>query len=234
MSSHQSTHLVFKWWPWLLAAGLLIVWLGAQNFLRFDLSVLQVWQVQLQSAYSNNPIAFSLAYFSLFTFITGACLPGASLLMLTCSSCLGFVGGTVISTAASALGALITMLIARYAFQTKVEKRWPKQLQKINHGLEENEIPFLLSLRLAPIIPFIPFNLLAGITSVKSKRFFWTSFIGMLPGTAIYVNAGMQLSEVNSLDDFFSPFLILSFCAMAVVPWLLNWVFKRYQPTQNP
>lgn len=220
---------------WLLVGTCLVIGLWAANtwLSNVELTTLQAWQSQVQIVFNNQPILFTFIYFIFFTAITATCLPGASILMLTCSGCMGLVGCSLISTLASASGALITMLFARYFFRDKVKQRWPEKLLKLDQGLASNEIPFLISLRLAPVIPFVPFNLLAGITHVKSWRFFWTSVIGMLPGTIIYVNAGFHLSSMNSVGDFFQPSIIFSLIALAAIPWVLQALFKHRKTTHQ-
>jgi len=148
--------------------------------------------------------------------------------MLLGGGCMGFGLCMLVSTAASAIGALLTMLLARHFFRDSVEQRFTSRLNEINKGIEKNEVAYLLSLRLAPVIPFVAFNLLAGLTRVKPWTFLWTSFLGMLPGTMLYVNAGSELGSISSLGDLFTLEVMVSLTALALLPVLLNWCFKRF------
>ncbi len=149
--------------------------------------------------------------------------------MLVGGGCMGFGLCMVVSTAASALGALLTMLFARHFFRSSVESRFSNKLNEINKGIEKNEVAYLLSLRLAPIIPFVAFNLLAGLTRVKPWTFLWTSFLGMLPGTMLYVNAGNELAKVNRLEELISLEVVISLAALALVPFLIQWGTRQFQ-----
>jgi uncharacterized membrane protein YdjX (TVP38/TMEM64 family) len=209
----------------LLAAVLLLVWLNADVSLQDMLAA----QRELAMHFMDNPTLVTVIYFGVFVLLTALCLPGAGVLMLVGGGCMGFGLCMVVSTAASALGALLTMLFARHYFRESVEERFEHKLREINQGIEKNEVAYLLSLRLAPIIPFVAFNLLAGLTRVKPWTFLWTSFIGMLPGTMLYVNAGNELAKVNRLEELISLEVVVSLAALALVPFLISWGTRLLQ-----
>ncbi|WP_291813293.1 VTT domain-containing protein [Limnobacter sp.] len=209
----------------LVAAVLLLVWLSADVSLQDMLAA----QRELAMHFMDNPTLVTVIYFGVFVLLTALCLPGAGVLMLVGGGCMGFGLCMVVSTAASALGALLTMLFARHFFRSSVESRFANKLNDINKGIEKNEVAYLLSLRLAPIIPFVAFNLLAGLTRVKPWTFLWTSFLGMLPGTMLYVNAGNELSKVNRLEELISLEVVISLAALALVPFLIQWGTRQFQ-----
>lgn len=209
----------------LVAAVLLLVWLNADVSLQDMLAA----QRELAMHFVDNPTLVTVIYFGVFVLITALCLPGAGVLMLVGGGCMGFGLCMVVSTAASALGALLTMLFARHFFRSSVESRFANKLNDINRGIEKNEVAYLLSLRLAPIIPFVAFNLLAGLTRVKPWTFLWTSFLGMLPGTMLYVNAGNELAKVNKLEELISLEVVVSLAALALVPFLIQWGTRQFQ-----
>ena len=209
----------------LVAALLLLVWLNTDVSLQDMLMA----QRELTMHFMDNPTLVTLIYFGVFVLLTALCLPGAGVLMLVCGGCMGFGLCLVVSTAASAFGALLTMLFARHFFRSSVESRFTNKLNEINKGIEKNEVTYLLSLRLAPIIPFVAFNLLAGLTRVKPWTFLWTSFLGMLPGTMLYVNAGSELSKVNKLEELISLEVVVSLTALALVPFLIQWGTRQFQ-----
>lgn len=209
----------------LIAAALLLVWLNADVSLQDMLAA----QRELAMHFMEHPTLVTLIYFGVFVLLTALCLPGAGVLMLVGGGCMGFGLCMVVSTAASAFGALLTMLFARHFFRESVEKRFADKLRDINKGIEKNEVAYLISLRLAPIIPFVAFNLLAGLTRVKPWTFLWTSFVGMLPGTMLYVNAGNELAKVNRLEELISIEVVVSIAALAFVPFLIQWGTRQFQ-----
>ena len=83
----------------------------------------------------------------------------------------------------------------------------------------ETDGPFyLFTLRLIPILPFFAVNLLMGLTQLKTKTFYWVSQLGMLLGTAVYVNVGTQLAGLTSLKGILSAPLIGSFVLLGILP----------------
>jgi uncharacterized membrane protein YdjX (TVP38/TMEM64 family) len=110
----------------------------------------------------------------------------------------------LLGTLASALGATMTLLAVRSGWRARTEQRWQVQLDAVNTGLAQHGALYVLWLRLVPLIPFVPLNILCGLTRLSATRFAVTSFLGMLPGTAVYVNAGAQLAQLQSLDDLWS------------------------------
>ena len=81
---------------------------------------------------------------------------------------------------------------------------------------------YLFTLRLVPLLPFFVINLLMGLTKMKAWTFYWVSQLGMLAGTLVYVNAGTQLGQVDSLRDVLSPGLLGSFVLLGVLPLVLK------------
>jgi pyruvate/2-oxoglutarate dehydrogenase complex dihydrolipoamide dehydrogenase (E3) component len=83
-------------------------------------------------------------------------------------------------------------------------------------------------------------NLVMGLTRMAAWRFYWVSQLGMLAGTAVFVNAGTQLARVEQVSDVLSTELLLSFVLLGVFPLvakqLVNWLKRRrvYQGWQRP
>ncbi|WVJ74340.1 FAD-dependent oxidoreductase [Paracoccus marcusii] len=75
-------------------------------------------------------------------------------------------------------------------------------------------------MRLIPVVPFFAVNLLTGLTRVPVWTFYWVSQLGMLAGTAVYVNAGTQLASLDSVAGIVSPSMLASFALLAVFPWI--------------
>ncbi|MFT7052504.1 MAG: pyruvate/2-oxoglutarate dehydrogenase complex dihydrolipoamide dehydrogenase (E3) component, partial [Psychromonas sp.] len=63
-------------------------------------------------------------------------------------------------------------------------------------------------------------NILMGLTPIRTVTFFLVSQIGMLAGTLVFVNAGTQLAQVESLSGILSPGLLLSFALLGLFPWI--------------
>ena len=201
----------------LLGVALAYLWkLGLHQHLT--LTDIKSAQTAFALQHDAQPVLTTLLYFASFTVLTACCLPGASVLMLVAGASFGIVWGSAVAVLASAAGATLTMLASRYLLRSRVETRYGDTLGEVNRGLTDGGAVYLLSLRLLPVVPFVPLNLLCGLTRLPLSIFFTTSVIGMLPATMVYVNAGVQLGAVGSLGDIFSPSLLCGLVLLALLP----------------
>lgn len=184
----------------------------------------------LDSLYENSPILFVLVFFVFYVICATFSVPGAALLTLISGFLFDFILGSIVVSLGSTVGATFAFLISRFLMRDFIQKKFHSRLQTINKGIEKDGAFYLFSLRLIPIFPFFAVNLFMGLTPISVSKFFIASFLGMLPGTFVYVNAGSQLSSVQSLAEVFSPVIILSFVLLACLPWIMKFflrVFKK-------
>jgi uncharacterized membrane protein YdjX (TVP38/TMEM64 family) len=138
---------------------------------------------------------------------------------LVAGALFGVVVGTLIVSFASTMGATLAFLSSRYVLRDWVQGKFGERLRAVDDGLEKDGAFYLFTLRLIPVFPFFVINLLMGLTRIKTSTFFWVSQIGMLPATIVFVNAGTQISRIESTAGLMSPTLIASFVALAFFPW---------------
>jgi len=214
----------------ILAGGIMIAvaaffYLDLQHYLSLDMLKSQKQQI-LQSV-SLHPYLTALAYFFIYIIATGLSLPGATILTLAGGMIFGLLWGTLLVSFASTIGATLAFLIARYLLRDWVEARFGKRMASINDGLKKDGAFYLLSLRLIPVFPFFMINLVMGITEIPLWTYYWVSQLGMLPATLVYVNAGTQLAEIQSLSDIASPGLLLSLVLVGLFPLIAKFgLFK--------
>ncbi|MDQ7728123.1 FAD-dependent oxidoreductase [Halomonas sp. SpR8] len=208
----------------LLMAALLILAIGA-FFLSgahqwFTLDTLKAYQSDFQTAFNQSPWQVAGLFFAVYVVMTALSLPGATLLTLLGGTLFGLGWGLLIISFASTMGATLAFLLSRFLFRSPIEKRFPRQFASVNRGVERDGALYLFTLRLVPAFPFFMINLVMGLTRIKTTTFYWVSQVAMLPGTAIYVNAGGQLGELESLGGIISPTLLASFALLAIFPWI--------------
>ena len=193
-------------------------------FFAFDLQrylSLEFLQAQRSAAveiHQANPWSTSLGFLAMYVAVTGLSLPGAAILTLAAGAIFGLALGTVIVSFASTIGATLAFLLARYLLRDAVQRRFEKQLGPINEGVRKDGPFYLFALRLVPAFPFFAINLAMGLTPLRVWTFFWVSQVGMLAGTLVYVNAGQQIGQLESLAGILSPTLILSFALLGLFP----------------
>lgn len=173
------------------------------------------------SAYqAANPLQTALIFFLVYVAVTGLSLPGAAVLTLAAGAIFGLWWGVLIVSFASTLGATIAFLVSRLLLRDWVQEKFGQNLKAINRGIEKEGAFYLFTLRLVPIFPFFVINLVMGLTPIRVVQFFFVSQIGMLAGTFVYVNAGTQLAQIDSLGGILSPGLLLSFALLGIFPLL--------------
>jgi uncharacterized membrane protein YdjX (TVP38/TMEM64 family) len=138
---------------------------------------------------------------------------------LVAGALFGVVVGTIIVSFASTIGATLAFLSARFVLRDWVQGKFGTRLRVIDDGLQKDGAFYVFTLRLIPVFPFFVINLLMGLTRIKTPTFFWVSQLGMLPATIVFVNAGTQISRIESPAGLLSPALIASFVALAFFPW---------------
>ncbi len=223
-------------WVWLLlvmvlACAVACLWVWAPSLEEGHLQQLQQWQAELARLHASQPLRLAAAYVAVFTGLTAMCLPGCGVLLLLGGATFGLVWGSVLSVLASTAGATLTMLAARHALRPWVASRFGPQLERFNAAMSQgggrSGAQYLLSLRLLPVIPFVPVNLMAGLTGLQARTFFAVSLVGMLPGTAVYVHAGQALGQVDRWEDLWSPTAVGAVALLgllSVLPMAWRWL----------
>jgi len=196
------------WQRWILVAvavALLIWAYGAFDLGRLlTLDQLKSSRDHLQRLFAEQPALTLGIYFAVYVIATAASFPGAVILTLAAGALFGFWLGLLVVSFASSLGALLAFLVARYLLRATVQNRFGRTLSPINEGMQRDGVFYLLTLRLVPVFPFWLINLLMGLTPISAARYYLTSQVGMLPGTAVFVLAGTQLASIKSVGDLLS------------------------------
>lgn len=195
-----------------------------------DVEALHNFLFQLDGWQSERPLTIAAAFFAAYVAMTAMALPFAVWMTLISGALFGFWWGLLLASLASTIGATISFLATRYLLRDWVNARLHNRVRAIEEGLVRDGAFYLFTLRLIPVVPFFALNLLMGLTPIRTLTFFLVSQVGMLPGTAVYVNAGIQLAALDSLGGIVSLPLLLSFALLGIVPWLarlLLTLFKR-------
>jgi pyruvate/2-oxoglutarate dehydrogenase complex dihydrolipoamide dehydrogenase (E3) component/uncharacterized membrane protein YdjX (TVP38/TMEM64 family) len=188
------------------------------------LDALKSSRESLAALVREKPLASAGAFFATYVAAAALSIPGAAILTLAAGAMFGFWWGLVIVSFASTLGALLAFLASRYLLRDSVQARFGKTLAPINEGMQRDGWLYLLTLRLVPVFPFWLVNLLMGLAPIGALRYTVVSQLGMLPGTAVYVNAGTQLGAIQKASDVLSPGLLLSFVLLGIFPLLAKFI----------
>lgn len=211
----------------LLAAVAAFVHWDLGRFLTLE--QLRTSQAQFAQWHAERPLAFALAYFVVYVLTTAMSFPGATIITLAGGAVFGLWWGTLLVSFASTIGATLAFLVSRFVLRDAIEQRFGQRLADMNKGVEKDGAFYLFSLRLIPVVPFFVINLVMGLTRMKTWTFYWVSQVGMLAGTLAYVNAGTQLSRLDSLSGVLNPALIGSFVLLGILPWLARQIVNLVQ-----
>ena len=186
----------------------------------FDFAYIKSKQQELTDYFHANPVKTSLIFFIVYIVSTALSLPGAGILSILAGAIFGLFLGVLIVLPAATIGATLAFWVSRYIFRDAVQSKFGDKLKMVNEGIEKDGAFYLFTLRLIPAVPFMVINLLMGLTPMRTMVFFFTSLVGMVAGSIVYVNVGTQLAKIDSLQGVLTPKIIFAFVLLAIFPWI--------------
>lgn len=189
----------------------------------------------------SNLLLAVLTYMAIYILAVTFSVPGATVLTLTGGFLFGLYLGTAATVISATIGATLIYLAAKTALrETLVQKAGP-WLQKVEAEFKENEISFMLLMRLVPAVPFFAINLAAALIGVRLTTYVWTTLIGIIPGSGVYTSVGVGLDEIIARGEVPGAGLltdpkiigpILGLCVLAALPIIVKKLRAR-RPTAS-
>jgi len=195
----------------------------------FTLDYIKSSQASFAEYYADHKVLVIGGYMLIYIVMAALSLPGAAVMTLLGGALFGRLAGTVAVSFASTIGATLACFVARFLLRDWVQSKVGKRLKPINDGLEREGAFYLFTMRLIPAFPFWLINLAMGLTNLSLWTFYWVSQIGMLPGTFVYVNAGTELAQIDSLSGILNPTLIISFVILGLFPLIVKKLLALYK-----
>lgn len=210
----------------LLLAALWFTW--SRGYVSFENLVdhRDALRTFVESNYIPSVFIFILAVMATAFFI-----PGAIVITLAGGFLFGVLQGVLYCSTGNVIGATTAFLMARHSFGKGLMEKHGDRLSGLNMELKRYGHNYLIALRVVPVMPFFMVNYLAGLTSIRTRTFIWTTFAGMLPGSFVYCFAGSELGSIDSPGDIMSPELLVAFILLAVfalLPPLISRVKKGF------
>ena len=196
-----------------------------KNF--FTLGYVKENLINIRLLFKENVLLFSLIFSLIYIMSSALSLPFATLLTLLSGYIFGLTLGTFIVSLCSTVGASIAFLTSKYLFYDFIQKKYKKQLVTINNEFINEGIFYIFALRLVPVFPFFVVNIVTSLLPIKLSTFFWVSILGMFPATLVYVNAGKELSKINSFSDILSFQVLISFSLIGILPLTIKFLLKK-------
>ncbi len=192
------------------------------------------WFVQneyrLRDSISEQPVQFwllGLAAYWLFSMVPGRAGKSVGVGWL-----FGFWQAVLMVDLALTAAAIVSFSAARFVIGQQVTERFGPLIRKINRGLENDGAFYLLTMRMAHM-PFTFVNYGAGTTTVSYGTFAWTTMVGLLPGTMIFVFVGTRIPTLAVLAEhgvwpLLDPLLFALLAATVCFPWLVRWSIRGF------
>ncbi len=201
---------------------------GANEFLNWQ--VLGQHYTVIKGFVSDEQWLSYLWFFCAYLLTVAFSLPIASLLTLAGGAILGWPAATLSVVAATA-GAGLVFFATKNIFSNTLQRRGGPFLRKLEDGFSQNAFFYLLALRLIPTTPFWVLNIVPALTRMGIAKFLAATFIGIIPGSCVYVWVGRGLDQVLAagqtpdLRILASPNLLLPLTALgafALMPALMK------------
>ena len=209
------------------------------SFFIFDLgkylslNYIKASQQSFEDLYYQHQILVLSTYMFVYILVAALSLPGATIMTLAGGALFGFIGGTIVVSFASTIGATLACFVSRFLLRDWVQNKFGDKLETVNQGVENEGAFYLFTMRLIPALPFFVINLAMGLTKMRLWTFYWVSQLGMLAGTMVYVNAGKELAKIDSLSGILSPSLIVSFIILGLFPLTVKKLMGWYRNGKN-
>ncbi len=209
------------------AVGLLVLGFGLAYYFDlaayFSLDGLRENEARLRDFAANSPFLAVTLYILTYAIAVALSLPGAIWLTLSGGLIFGTIWGGALAVTGASIGASLLFLLARYVIGDFFRDRYGARLQGFEAGFNENAASYLLSMRLVPIFPFFLVNLGAAFMAVPLRTFFWTTFIGIIPGGFVYASIGngigflLQNGKEPELSLFGRPEILVPLVGLGVL-----------------
>lgn len=180
------------------------------------------------AAIAGAGAAGQAAFVALYVLATVFLIPG-SVLTLGAGAAFGLWRGFFLVSVGSTLGACAAMLVGRYLLRDWVARRLAAfpVFAAVRAAVAAEGWKVVLLTRLSPVLPFFLLNYAYGLTDVRLKEYALASWLGMMPGTLLFVYLGAAAGEVaRSGERARTPaewaFFVAGLAATALAAWLVG------------
>lgn len=192
----RQAHWLRRYWPALaLLAGLgLFLALRLDRYVSF--SALKENRALLLDLVERHRATSALGFLAIYALAVALSLPVATVLTVAGGFLFGQILATALVVVGATAGAIAVFLAARSALGDGLRRRAGPWLARMERGFQEDALCYLLVLRLVPLFPFVAVNLVPAALGVRLRDFAVATFLGIIPGSFVYVSVGVGLGSV--------------------------------------
>jgi uncharacterized membrane protein YdjX (TVP38/TMEM64 family) len=193
-----------KWIPLIIIVILMAAayFLGLPKYLTFD--VIKMHREALLAQIEARPVLMPVLFILLYIVVVSLSLPGGAVLTLLAGFFFKIPWATLYVITGATIGATIIFLAARTALGDILRKKAGPFLSKMEGGFQKNAASYLLFLRFIPLFPFWLVNVAPAFFNVRLRTYVWTTFLGIIPGSYVYTQAGGGLGAIFDEGEAFS------------------------------
>jgi len=214
----------------ILIAIFLVFYFQLNTYLNF--SSLKAHRQLLLAWTEQHYFLTVLTYVGIYILTVMLSIPGAVFLTISGGFLFGVGLGTLYVVISATLGATLLFLIVQFALSDWLSKKTGGWVNKMQQGFQENAFQYLLVLRLVPLFPFWVVNIVSALLNVSKRTFMIATFIGIIPGSFVYITVGNGLGHLLSHDQtpnlaiIFAPQILLPLIGLALLA-LIPVAYKR-------
>ncbi|MEM8937072.1 MAG: TVP38/TMEM64 family protein [Pseudomonadota bacterium] len=223
--------------PLVLAGAALVIFFALDLQQYLSLEALREHRVSLQEAVQSSPFQSLLIFIGVYALLVAISFPGSSIMTIVGGFLFGLWPGLPAVVIAATLGATLIFLAARTALGDLFAKRASGFATRMERGFRENELSYMLLLRLIPVFPFWAINIAAALVNVSLRNFVIGTGVGIIPGAFVYASIGNAAGAAFDAGDdvtltgvLTQPATILPILGLAILA-LLPIILKRFSKT---
>lgn len=186
MTSLTTAKSAASMWKWFVGAGALVALIVGWIFLP-----VKDWSDSFQS-WIENLGAWGVLIFGVVYIVATVFLVPVSVLTIIAGLAFGLAIGFPLVLVSATIGATFAFLVARYLLHKRIESLIARRpnFKAVNAAVSEEGWKIVGLLRLSPLVPFSLQNYFYGITDLKLAQYVPATFVGIMPGTLLYVYLG--------------------------------------------
>ncbi|MEO0362264.1 MAG: TVP38/TMEM64 family protein [Pseudomonadota bacterium] len=214
--------------------GAVLLYVFGREYLSFD--ALRENREALLAWRDANYALAALVFMGVYALATALSFPGGLALTLTGGFLFGTWFGGAFAVTGATIGAVAIFLAAKTGLGDALRARAGGWVKKMEDGFRENEISFLLLMRLVPAVPFFVANVAPAFLGASTINYAWTTFVGIIPGALVYASVGAGLGAVFAAGEdpnfglIFEPQVLgplLGLAALSALPIVVKAIRKR-------
>ncbi len=220
MGNGNATIVGIAAWKWAAGALVAVVLIAVAYFLP-----VKMWTEDFQRwIEASGPLGW-IVFAGVYIAATVLLIP-ASVLTLVAGLAFGLTLGFPLVVVSATIGATLAFLVARHLVHDHVDKyvAGRPKLKAVKAAVSESGWKIVVLLRLSPVVPFNLQNYFYGVTDVRLAEYIWATFVGIMPGTLVYIYLGSvgKAATGESGGPLQWTFFVVGLIATVVVAYLVT------------